>query len=69
MKVTVSLEEILVIGSVSCALIIAIGIAFGHVSVLGGGAIIVALCGGTVRYRAKSMELNLRIIKTDLIND
>lgn len=48
MRLTVSLEEILVIGSVSCAIIIALGITLGHVSVLAGGAIIVSLCGGNV---------------------
>lgn len=48
MKLDVSLEEILVIGSVLCALLIALGITFGEVPIVEGGAIIVSLCGGTV---------------------
>ena len=48
MKLNVSLEEILVIGAVLCALIIAMGIISGNVPVAEGGAIIMSLCGGTV---------------------
>jgi hypothetical protein len=48
LKLDVSVEEILVVGNVLCALIIAIGITSGDIPVAEGGAIIVSLCGGTV---------------------
>jgi hypothetical protein len=48
MKLDISLGEILVIGSVSCSMIIALGIFFEHVPVESGGVIIVSLCGGAV---------------------
>ena len=58
MKLDVSLEEILVLGSTCCAIIIALGMSLGRIPVLSGGAIIVSLCGGAVVVKVLKEEKN-----------
>mgnify|MGYP001033115858 CR=1 FL=1 len=40
-------EDMLVAGAVICALVIAIGVAFGRVPITEGGIAIISLCGGS----------------------
>ena len=62
MELFVSFEEVIVIGSVLCAVVLALGVTFGHVDVVEGGAIIVSLCGGTVVAKAlKTLRISKHI--------